>query len=462
MIGILTFLGVLAMFSSVTLFIVNFFTRKKDVTIKNSWGDETTLKAHPKILTMWDFKKSSFLFLVGGLLLFISNSIMFARPGHQYHIISPNGKEYVITKSGYKFILPLSKIQEWEKYVDVKVVNDGESIRGISGPIIGGIPIRFTDQVTANASVSVRMEMPSDPESFISLVKEFRHPDNIVKNTLVPTVREQVINTAYMFTARDYISGSRSDFKQTLDDQLKSGSFSVVKKEYLDTSYVNTDIANNKESRQIKDIKTRYIVEKRLDENGIPIRIPHDITKNNINVTQVIVDGVDLEPAFRKRLEKQRDIASQKSLEMEAIEAAKISQQKIIAEGERDKARERAEREKEQVTTLISIETRVKEERSNEELAEIQLRTERLKAEAKKVQADAQSYENAKLVSAGLTPQEKANIEKEIIIGYASQMKNLKLPEVYIQGGSESKDNDFLRDLISADMAKKMMENTEK
>ena len=42
---------------------------------------------------------------------------------------------------------------------------------------------------------------------------------------------------------------------------------------------------------------------------------------------------------------------------------------------------------------------------------------------------------NQKLVSAGLTPQERANIEKEIAIGVARELKEVKLPEYYISGG---------------------------
>jgi hypothetical protein len=163
------------------------------------------------------------------------------------------------------------------------------------------------------------------------------------------------------------------------------------------------------EGRKIREINTRYEVEIR-EKNGVPIRVPHDITKNNVIVSQVIVDAVRLEDAFQRRLEKQRDIASQKRIEMEAVEAAKIAQQKIIAEGERDKAAERVTKEREQIQVLIAIETQVKQEESKRELAEIALKTAKLESEAKKVRADAESYQNRQLVSAGLTPQERANI----------------------------------------------------
>lgn len=391
---------------------------------------------------------------VGMVLMVIGSCLFYARPGHQYYLVSPFGKKSAEFNSGYHFKIPFTRIQEWEKFVDIKNVIEGENTDGIEGVIQGGIPIRFIDQVKAETSVSVRMQLPTDEPSFIALAEEFRHPENLVRNTLVPTVREQVINTGYMFAAQDYISGAASDFRQTLDDQLKNGGFSVEKNEYFDTTYVDVDI-QSPDSRKIREINTRYEVEIRT-KNGVPIRIPHDITKNNIIVSQVIVDAVRLEDAFQKRLEKQRDIASQKRIEMEAVEAAKIAQQKIIAEGERDKAAERVEKEREQIQVLIAIETQVKQEESKRELAEIALKTAKLESEAQKVRADAESYQNRQLVNAGLTPQERAKFEKETAIGVAAELAKLKLPEVYMGGASGGGNASMLESLIGADIARQM------
>lgn len=448
--------GLILLSFGVTMMFVHPKLRTEDVIQETRFG-QRTIEAHPQILSMWKSSKARLILILSGLfLLLLPQFFMYARPGHQYYLVSPTGKKSAIFNSGYHTIMPFTRIQEWEKYVDIKVINDGEDIDGIEGVIPGGIPIRFIDQVKATASVSVRMQLPSDEPSFIALAEEFRHPENLVRNTLVPTVREQVINTGYMFAAQDYISGAASDFRQTLDDQLKNGGFSVEKREYFDTTYVNQDIQQENQ-RQIREVATRYEVEIR-QRNGVPIRIPHDITKNNVIVSQVIVDAISLEEAFQKRLEKQRDIASQKRIEMEAVEAAKIRQQKIIAEGETAKAEERAAQEKEQVKTLITIETQVKQEESKRKLAEIALKTAELEAKAKKVKADADAYQNRQLVSAGLTPQEKANIEKEIAIGVARELKELKLPEVYMSGGNGKSDAGLLESLIGADIAKKMMD----
>jgi predicted RND superfamily exporter protein len=168
---------------------------------------------------------------------------------------------------------------------------------------------------------------------------------------------------------------------------------------------------------------------------------------------------IDLEGAFKKRLEAQRDESAKRQLEQQKIETAKSTQQRIIAEGERDKAQERVNQEKEQVKALIAIETKKKQEVTKKELAEIALETEKLKAEAEKVKADAESYKNRKLVSAGLTPQEKAEWEYKTAVGVAEKIAGpdgIKLPSTYVNsGGKGNSSKDDIMMMLLLQMMKK-------
>ena len=86
-----------------------------------------------------------------------------------------------------------------------------------------------------------------------------------------------------------------------------------------------------------------------------------------------------------------------------------------------------------------------------------QYEVEIFKAKSKKVAADAEYYENSKLVSAGLTPQERAEWEYKIAVGVAEQIKDLQLPATYIEGGSGNNKSSLLESLIGAELAKGMM-----
>lgn len=60
--------------------------------------------------------------------------------------------------------------------------------------------------------------------------------------------------------------------------------------------------------------------------------------------------------------------------------------------------------------------------------------------------------------SAGLTPQERAEWDYKKAIGVAQQLKDLRLPSTYIEGGT-GKDNqgNLLESLIGAELAKGML-----
>jgi hypothetical protein len=427
-------------FAVAMLFVVSFASlRKEDKTVGDGYGGTKTLEAHPKFLTSWSWKRSLAIGIVGLAMVIVNISLFYAEAGYQYFIVGPNGNKTAITTEGYHFVMPFSTIQPWQKYIDVKVVGEKmaeQDMNEIEGKMVP-ISVRFIDQVTSTAYVSTRFQLPQDEPSFIKLAVKFRSMSNLVNNTLIPTVKEQMVNTGYMYAAQNYISGDAQSFRQTFEEQLKGGAFAVNKREIRDTIYSDIQVDGD---RGIKDIKTTYLVSKEL-QNGIPKRIPHEITENNIIVSQVIVDKVDLEGTFKKRLEAQRDESAKRQLEQQKIETAKSTQQRIVAEGERDKAQERVNQEKEQVKALIAIETQKKQEFTKKELAEIALETERLKAEAEKVKADAESYKNRKLVSAGLTPQEKAEWDYKVSVGVAEKIagpKGITLPSTYVNSGGSN------------------------
>ncbi len=393
------------------------------------------------------------LVVVGIIMMLIKTMFFFADRGFNYLLVSPTGHMSAVMEQGIKFMIPGTKVDKWQKYIDVKVVSkqtesDIDELEGVMHPI----PVRFIDQVTAQGHVSLRFQLPEDSPSFIKLAVKYRTMSNLVNNTIIPTVREQLINTGYMFAAQNYISGEAQSFRQTFEEQLKEGTYAVNKLEVKDTIYDEIDMTTAK--RSIKEIQTSYRVEKIL-ENGIPKRIPHELSENNIIVSQVIVDKIDLEATFKQRLEAQRDESAKRQLEQQMIETAKAEQQRIVAQGERDKAEERVNQEKEQVKALIAIETKLKQEETNKKLAAIALETERLNAQKKKVTADAEAYEIAKKVHAGITPEVKLAMELDRDVKVAAEIAKINFPETMIIGG-DSKGGTPLESLIGAAMAKQL------
>lgn len=229
--------------------------------------------------------------------------------------------------------------------------------------------------------------------------------------------------------------------------ELKGGAYQVIKEEYKDTIYSNIlDSA----SRGIKEINTSYKVRK-VTKGGIPVRVPHEITENNILVSQVIVQDVDPEPKFKERLEKQRDESAKRQLAQQQTETAKAEQFRILAQGENDKSSERVQQEKEQITKIIQQETQRRIEEEKKKIAEIALSTAIIEAKRIKELADAKAYENTKLVAAGLTPQERAKLELDKEIAKWDGISKIKFPEQYFGGvGSGNGGTGFLESIIGS------------
>jgi hypothetical protein len=417
--------------------------------------------APPVLQKLLGFKKGFGIVFLGVICLTASESFYFANEGTNYYILSPTGTRSVVTSPGIKLITPGSTIQAWSKFYDVKAMkvrSDGSGYigdtDGIEGIVPNGVSVRFIDKVTADVYFSLRFQMPDDEESFIRLVETYRHPQNLINNTLIPTVQEQLRNVTFMYTAEEYVSGGATDYRMTIDDALKNGGFVVEKKEVNDTIWSNSLTIDSLTTmhRQVKEIRTLMKNEKVLS-NGIPKRIPHEINANKIITASVIVDNVILDIDFEDKLKQQRDISAQKIIEIQKIETARAAEQRIKAEGERDKAAEKAKREIQAVDILIAEETRIKQEESKRQLAEIALKTARLDAEKKRVDAQA---EKIKLQLAdGLSETEKYKIDKQAEVDKARAASIAtafqKLQTVIISGGKGgASEMSVLESLISS------------
>jgi len=74
-----------------------------------------------------------------------------------------------------------------------------------------------------------------------------------------------------------------------------------------------------------------------------------------------------------------------------------------------------------------------------------------------KTDADAKAYANTRLVTAGLTPQERAQFEKDTKIGVAEALSKIVLPTTYMAGGGGNSQASMLESILGVKLL-----NTEK
>lgn len=143
------------------------------------------------------------------------------------------------------------------------------------------------------------------------------------------------------------------------------------------------------------------------------------MTIDNIDYDDAIEDQLQLQ--MRAELDVQTAIADAKKAEQRALQAE--------AEGRRQVAEVNA-------TKAVELARAVADARKDSIAAAVEVATAELKAKQKKIEADAKFYENQRLVSAGLTPQEKAEWDFKTTVGIAKELKDAKVPEIMISGGN--------------------------
>ena len=418
-----------------------------------------------KTLDWFTTTRSVQLTLLGIAMSIITGMFFYAEAGTAYAVQFVTGGDKMVTTQGIKLkwwgrIIPLS----YETSIkDIIVDNENElpeSSQGIYNR--KAQKWEFSDAIKAEISTSVIVGVNiNDEDVFLNMTDRNRSESKLIYGRVLPNIDAAIKNTCKLMDAQDYISGQASDFDRYFRDQLENGMYQV--EQYYESENFNEVVGDTTTVRKIsvgKSSKQKKFRIKRDNNRNIVRDNSNTLKQYGLKIYQAQVTGIDWEASFDERLDLQKNEVAQTQLEKQQAEREYYRAKKEVAKGESEKAKERARLEKAQIQRTIAAETEAKVAEFNLIKEKKQYEVEQYKAKSKKVAADAQYYENAKLVSAGLTPQERAEWNYKTAVDVASQIKDLKLPTTYIESGSKSENSgNLLQSLIGADLAKKMMEN---
>lgn len=411
------------------------------------------------------------LLVVIGIVL---TAVFYAKPGHSYKVYFPfGGGSKVVTKPGFNFDW-WGQRREFQNEIAFKYVIPIDS----NGTMPSGIPSNiyyfsandhqweFADAVKAHIGVSVIISLNTDNwVNFSKMVDDAKFENQLVYGRIIPDINTAIKNTCKLMYAQEYISGEAANFDRYFKDQLENGSYQ------LEQYYVESDDATIGDTLNINKVSTdgsskkgtrRWKI-KEDPKTKLPLRDGEktSLALYHMTIRQAVSDNIDWEDRFDARLDKQKEQVALTQLEKQMAEKAFYNQKKLFAEGEANKTAEKARLEKEQIQQTIAAQTlaqvasyKIQEE--NNLLLAAGKSSERIR-----VQSDAQAYANARLVSGGLTPQDKIKFENERAIGVAAELAKTKYPEILIINGDKS-DDGLISKLISAEMAKKMLSGEKK
>lgn len=438
----------------------------KEQNEKSGYARYDTVKLKPTYSNPLNFNPKG-LFAIGIAVLMLNGLFFWANAGTAYAVQYPWGSDKMVSTQGIKMkfwgrTIPLS----YEISVQDVFIPDGYELSENSDGIYNRKAHRweFSDAIKADIAISVIVGVNIDDEEvFLNMADRNRSESKLVYGRVLPNIDAALKNTCKLMDAQDYISGESSTFDRYFKDQLEHGMYMV--EEYYDEEEVPEIIGDTNTIRVISQPKTnkqkRFKIKYDNQGNIMRDKTSNTLTQYGIRIFQAQVTGIDWETSFDERLDKQKEEVAKTQLEKQEAERQYYTMQKEVAAGEAAKAKERAILEKEQIKLTIAAETRAKVAEQNVIVERSQLEVERFKAKSKKVAADAQYYENQKLVQAGLTPQERMEMQIEIANVTTKNIAGptgLKLPDMYINGGgSSTKGGDPMQQIMQLLLAKDLM-----
>jgi len=473
----LTVVGILMMLFALVMLILYPMLRTENIvsTKTDRLGNEkrviTSRKAHPILLLFK--RKLSLLILFGGFLVALLPSLFWiAEPGVLYAVQYPWGDDGLVSDQGIHTKVPFTKFIDIQMEIPIKdVLPESEKIEQSEfAYILQAKEREFNDAVKGTVANSIVITIDySNEEKFLDVAKTNRSQENLVFSRIVPFRDAVLKNTAKLMSAQEFISGGSSEFDRAYKDQLQNGMYVL---EEVDLGSKGDTIGQNRvrlvgataDDTQKKIYKIRY-------DNGEPLRNEGSLSDYGLTVRQAVVDKVDWEPKFDERLDALKQIVAETQTQKITAEKEMYRKQAVIETGEANKAEEQAKLEKAQITETIAAETEVKKEKLFLEAASIKYDKALIEKKTRVTLADAKKYELDR--ADGLSEYEKylidANVDRADKV--SKNLSGTSFPGVMMinnggTAGSGVQANGgqmpFIYDLISADLAKSMMQPLEK
>lgn len=292
------------------------------------------------------------------------------------------------------------------------------------------IKIRFNDGGHGQISGSVRWYMPTDDVAILKLHTDFGSQLAIEQQLIRQVVTKAVYMTGPLMSSKESSAEKRNDLLSFIEDQSINGVYRTKQEDIK----VHDDLMNTD-----KTITVVKIVEK----NNVPMRQEISAIKNyHVNLQGLALNAIDYDEEVEKQIKVQQQAYMQ--VQTAIANSKKAEQDAITTELQGKAAAAKAKWEQEVIKAQA-----VTQAQQEKEVAALEVQTAILQAQRIKTDADAESYKNTKLVSAGLTPQQKAQFEKETKIGVAEALSKIQMPSTYMNGGgSGGKSASMLESLL--------------
>lgn len=308
---------------------------------------------------------------------------------------------------------------------------------------IGSVEVRFNDATTAKLTGIVQYRLPSTEKDMLEIHNTHGTPEALVKRRLAPYTQECLQSAAQLLSAEVCYSGGRAQMTQDYLDQLKNGSYLL---------YVKTNDVYDSLERAVKRI---YEVKIQLDANKQKARKFSSIKEYDVSIDDAQITDVDYQQQVDNMLTKKIEASTAASVAKQQLMTALQQAETAKAKGQQKLVETEYAKKVEQTNQVVAAQTKV-------QLAEQYKLEQKMSAEAAlfaaqvvKTDADAAAYAASRMVSAGLSPIDKAEYEMKTKIGVATALSKVVLPTTYISGGQNGNTNSLIDALLSSKLIEK-------
>jgi hypothetical protein len=297
--------------------------------------------------------------------------------------------------------------------------SDNEEGRQMGNPI----PVIFNDASDGQIYGSLRVKLPTDPMYLARIQTDYNGMDRLMQDLVRPTVTKVIYASGPLMSAFESYAEKKNDLIEYITDQLNNGVYKTTVK----TIETIDPITGEK-----KTVKIASLISDENAPGGYKRSEVSPFSYYGLEIGQVAVSKIGYSETVRKQIAQQQEA----NMMVQTSKAKTLAaQQEAIRAEEAGKAA--AMEAKWQQEKIKAVEVTKAEQAY--EVARLQALE--AKEIAKKIEQEglAKASANRALVNAGLTPLERATIEKETAIGVAQALAGSEVrwvPEVMVVGGN--------------------------
>lgn len=282
-----------------------------------------------------------------------------------------------------------------------------------------GAAVTFNDRGRGFIIGSLRVVLPRDFEHMAKIQQDFGSEEALISTLIKPTLYKVVTSCGPLMSSLESVSETRTDLIQYITEQLNDGVFKTKINKIKVTNELTGDTETVAKAEILVDRNGNY-----MRQEKSPFQ-QYGVTCNLVSITDIKYDK-----ATQDQIDAQKQanlaVVTAKTKSLEAIQKTVL----ITEQGKADAEKAKWEQEKVKAVEVT---------KAQQEYEVAKLAAARAEEVARKVRAEgeAKAAANKALVAAGLTPEQKANIHKDMMVGIAHEFANAKteiVPKIIVNG----------------------------